>query len=411
MTECTSSASCGQTNDSQHQEFALRERMSRIRNKLLVLSGKGGVGKSTVAVNLAAALARSGKKVGLLDVDLHGPSIPTLLGLQDLRLQQNRQGEIMPFQLEENLSVVSVGLCLDEADSAVIWRGPLKNTVIRQFLGEVCWGTLDYLVIDSPPGTGDEPLSVAQMVGEGASAVIVTTPQDVAVADVRRSISFCRRLELSVLGIVENMSGLACPHCGESIELFKRGGGEQLSEQAGIPLLGRIPVDPQVVVAGDAGTMLVDAGDDTPAIQAFTPIIEAVLNHCAVEPETVAALQDEQKETKLMRIAIPTANGELCAHFGHCEQFALIDVDPDDDTLGGVVHLVPPDHEPGVLPRWLKEQGAQRIIAGGMGQRAQALFAEQGIDVVVGADGGDPEQLVRAHLAGTLALGPNVCDH
>lgn len=384
--------------------------MSHIRSKLLVLSGKGGVGKSTVAVNLAAALARSGKKVGLLDVDLHGPSIPTLLGLQKLRLKSDAQGAIIPFKLEENLSVVSVGLCLDSTESAVIWRGPLKNNVIQQFLGDVPWGPLDYLIIDSPPGTGDEPLSVAQMAGEGASAVIVTTPQDVAIADVRRSLSFCRQLDIPVAGIVENMSGLACPHCGEKIDLFKGGAGEALAERAGVPLLGRIPIDPQVVVTGDAGRTLIDVGNDTPATRAFTPIIEAILARLPGGAVT-AQSKSEAPECSTMRIAVPTANGKLCAHFGHCEQFALVDVDPENTTVTGVTCLVPPEHEPGVLPRWLKEQGAQQVIAGGMGQRAQDLFKENGINVIVGAGDGDPEQIVRSHLAGTLSLGRNVCDH
>lgn len=411
MTQCSSSTSCGQVDESQGKESALQERMSCIRNKLLVLSGKGGVGKSTVAVNLAAALARSGKKVGLLDVDLHGPSIPTLLGLQELRLKSDARGAIIPFKLEENLSVVSVGLCLDSTESAVIWRGPLKNNVIQQFLGEVPWGTLDYLIIDSPPGTGDEPLSVAQMVGKGASAVIVTTSQDVAIADVRRSLSFCRQLDLPVAGIIENMSGLACPHCGDQIDLFKSGAGEELAERAGVPFLGRIPIDPQVVLAGDAGRALIDVGDDTPAIRAFTPIIEAILARCCPEGPITTQSKSEDKEYSTMRIAVPTVNGKLCVHFGHCDQFALVDVDPESATVSGVTRLAPPEHEPGVLPRWLKEQGAQQVIAGGMGQRAQDLFKENGIDVIVGASDGEPEQIVRAHLAGNLSVAQNVCDH
>ncbi|MFP4053825.1 MAG: P-loop NTPase, partial [Phycisphaerae bacterium] len=200
------------------EELELQTRMERIGRKLLVLSGKGGVGKSTVAVNLALSLARAARKVGLLDVDLHGPSVPKILGLADRRIGPSPTGAIEPIRVTDNLSVVSVGMLLDSHTDAVIWRGPMKYSVIRQFLKDVEWGELDCLVIDSPPGTGDEPLAVAQMVGSGGQAVLVTTPQEVALADVRRSVSFCRTLGLPVAGIVENMSGLICPHCEKQID-------------------------------------------------------------------------------------------------------------------------------------------------------------------------------------------------
>ncbi|MDD4061926.1 MAG: Mrp/NBP35 family ATP-binding protein, partial [Kiritimatiellae bacterium] len=216
------SSKCTQIDSSQREmeELELQTRMERIGKKLLVLSGKGGVGKSTVAANLAMSLAQAGKKVGLLDVDLHGPSQTKIFGLEGRRLESDAAGGIAPIQINEHLSIVSVGLMLDSLDTAVIWRGPMKYNVIRQFLKDVAWGRLDYLVIDSPPGTGDEPLAVAQQVGQTAQAVVVTTPQDVAVADVRRGISFCRKLNLPIAGVVENMSGLICPHCGGHIDLF-----------------------------------------------------------------------------------------------------------------------------------------------------------------------------------------------
>ena len=387
-------------------ELALRTRMERIGRKILVLSGKGGVGKSTVAANVAISLARAGKKVGLLDVDLHGPSIPKLLGLDGRRLDQNAAGDIEPIQLSENLSVVSVGLLLRSATDAVIWRGPMKYNVIRQFLKDVEWGRLDYLVIDSPPGTGDEPLAVAQLVGSGASAVVVTTPQELAIADVRRSVSFCRTLDLHVAGIVENMSGLVCPHCGKMVELFKVGGGEKLAAEMQVPLLGRIPLDPQIAASGDAGTPFVEAFADSPAANAFAAVIEPILN--PANDESPKAIREE---TKKMKIAIPVADGRLCLHFGHCEQFALMDVDDAGKTVTATTYLTPPPHEPGVLPRWLSEQGANVIIASGMGQRAQGLFSQNGIEVVVGAPSAAPEDVAAAYLAGTLEAGENVCDH
>ncbi len=407
-----------QVDESQREleELELATRMERIGRKILVLSGKGGVGKSTVAANLAMSLARAGKKVGLLDVDLHGPSIPRMLGLDGQRLGPDAGGGIPPIRLSENLSVVSVGLLLDGPADPVIWRGPMKYNVIRQFLKDVDWGRLDYLVIDSPPGTGDEPLAVAQLVGEDAWAVVVTTPQEVAIADVRRSVSFCRKLHLRITGIVENMSGMVCPHCGEQVDPFKVGGGEKLADEMGVPFLGRIPLDPRIVASGDSGAPFVDSVADSPAARAFAAVVAPILNHTK-EDDSLHPIRPTDrpvgapKENRTMRIALPVADGKLCMHFGHCEQFALVDVDEAAKTITAATSLTPPAHEPGVLPRWLHEQGAEVIIAGGMGQRAQGLFAQNGIRVVVGAAPGSPEDVVSAYLAGTLEVGANVCDH
>jgi len=255
----------------------LRERMKNISHKLLVLSGKGGVGKSTVAVNMAVALADAGMKVGLLDADLHGPSIPTLLGLQDQHAAMTEGGLIHPVEVTDHLKVISIAFLLRSGNDAVIWRGPLKFSAIRQLLRDVDWGELDYLVVDSPPGTGDEPLSVAQLVGSPSSAIIVTTPQTIAISDVRRCITFCSRLTLDVIGIVENMSGLVCPHCREDINLFSIGGGEVLAWELGIPFLGRIPIDPEVVISGDSGQPFVQSALENPATIAFSEVVQAVL--------------------------------------------------------------------------------------------------------------------------------------
>ncbi|MGC9454066.1 MAG: P-loop NTPase [Phycisphaerae bacterium] len=258
------------------EALELATRMGRIGRKLLVLSGKGGVGKSTVAANLAMSLAQMGKKVGLLDVDLHGPSIQKIMGLDGQRLSPSPTGGISPIMVGENLSVVSVGLMLQSVEDAVIWRGPMKYNVIRQFLKDVEWDRLDYLVIDSPPGTGDEPLAVAQLAGEDTWAVVVTTPQDVAIADVRRSVSFCRKLNLRIAGILENMSGFVCPHCGKEIELFKTGGGLKLAAEMGVPFLGRIPLDPEIVVSGDAGAGFVLQNPDSPSAEAFAAAVRKI---------------------------------------------------------------------------------------------------------------------------------------
>jgi Mrp family chromosome partitioning ATPase len=263
------------------QEFrdrqALAQKMCQIRHKLVVMSGKGGVGKSTVAANLAVSLALADNAVGLLDVDIHGPSIPKLMGL-DGRGVTLCGSEIAPIEIGRNLKVMSIGFLLSSDRASVIWRGPMKHGVIRQFLKDVTWGPLDYLVIDSPPGTGDEPLSVAQLVGQPAGAVLVTTPQDLAVADVRRSVSFCEEVGLPVLGIIENMSGLVCPHCGGRIELFKSGGGESLAREMNVPFLGAVPIDPQIVECGDAGVPYSQRFSDSPATAAFAAILRQITN-------------------------------------------------------------------------------------------------------------------------------------
>ena len=268
---------CGLAKDAPDAlQAAVKHNLARIRHKLLVLSGKGGVGKSTVAVNLAAGLARRGLKVGLLDADLHGPSIPGMLGLSG-SVAVAKDSIVRPLlclvgpEPAEPLRVVSIDFFLKDRDEAVIWRGPMKIGAIRQFLGQVCWGDLDYLVVDSPPGTGDEPLTVAQAI-PGARAVVVTTPQKVSVADVRKSITFCRAVGLEVAGVIENMSGLRCPHCRGEIDLFKKGGGERMAAEMGVPFLGRLPIDPAIVDACDDGRPMVAA--DGEAARAIGAIIE-----------------------------------------------------------------------------------------------------------------------------------------
>jgi len=378
----------------------------RIRHIIVVLSGKGGVGKSTVAVNMATAFSLAGCRVGLLDVDLHGPSIPTMFHLTDLRLDM-ADSKLVPADCH-GMQVVSIGFLLENSDSAVIWRGPAKAGVIKQLVEEVAWGDLDYLIVDCPPGTGDEPLAVIQTFGEVDGAVIVTTPQDVALADVRKSIAFCAMMGVAVLGVVENMSGLICPHCGEVVTVFKSGGGEQMAAAMDVPFLGRLPMDPQVVMAGDEGTPFVQAYANTAVAAAMTDMVHILRHTCDTATPNQPRLSN--KETT-MRFAIPLSDGQLCMHFGHCEQFALVDVDAASKQITGKTVLTPPPHEPGVIPRWLHEQGATTIIAGGMGMRAQQIFAGHEITVVTGAPVDTPEALVTAYLQEVLVTGENACDH
>ena len=276
-TDCSSKERQHDESDEQfHERQALARKMCQIGYKLLVMSGKGGVGKSTVAANLAASLALLGKHVGLLDVDIHGPSIPKLMGLENERLVTHGQ-EIVPIEIGANLKVMSIGFLLESPTDAVIWRGPMKYGVIQQFLKDVEWGPLDYLVIDAPPGTGDEPLSVAQLIGQPAGAILVTTPQDLAVADVRRSVSFCEKVSLPVVGIIENMSGLLCPHCHEMIPLFKMGGGEALAREMNVPFLGSIPIDPEIVECGDNGTPYAHHFAERMAANKFAAIVGRII--------------------------------------------------------------------------------------------------------------------------------------
>lgn len=239
------------------------------------MSGKGGVGKSTVAVNLAAALTDAGRRTGLLDVDVHGPSVPTMLGLEGTPVRGEDDG-LVPVDAA-GLKVVSIGFLLGSSDDAVIWRGPRKMSLIRQFLADVDWGDLDVLVVDSPPGTGDEPLSVCQLLGHVDGAVIVTTPQRVATVDVRKSVTFCRRLGVPVLGILENMSGFACPRCGEVTPILRSGGGRAIAADMGVPYLGSIPIDPEIVVACDEGQAFVRRRPAGPAAEGFRSAVRAVL--------------------------------------------------------------------------------------------------------------------------------------
>lgn len=258
------------------QQDELEVRMLLIRHKFVVLSGKGGVGNSTVAVNLATALADAGRRVGLLDVDLHGPSVPGLLGLE-YQPQAGRAGGIAPAKVSDNLWAMSIQFFLPDEHDAVIWRGPRKYSAMREMLAAVDWRHLDCLVVDAPPGTGDEALALVELLGANTGAVIVSTPQRVAVSDVRKALGFCATLDLPVLGVIENMSGLVCPHCGETTDIFMNGGAEVMAADAGVPFLGRIPVDPAVVQAGERGVPHVKAFVGSPAAAAFMAVVEPLL--------------------------------------------------------------------------------------------------------------------------------------
>lgn len=257
------------------QDLAINRSLGRIKNKILVMSGKGGVGKSTVAVNLALGLAARGHKVGLMDVDLHGPDVCRMLNLNDQpSVADEKTGLVAPLECR-GVKVVSLESLMQDRDEAIIWRGPLKIGVIRQFIADMDWGELDYLVVDAPPGTGDEPLSVAQNI-PGVQALVVTTPQEVALADVRKSINFCKTVNMPVVGLVENMSGFVCPHCGETADIFGSGGGKRTAEDFDLPFLGAVPMDARVASGGDAGAPFLSSDADSPAVAAFAAVVDQV---------------------------------------------------------------------------------------------------------------------------------------
>ncbi len=374
-----------------------------IKHKILVLSGKGGVGKSSIAVNLAVWLSTRGKKVGLLDIDIHGPSTPKLLGLENRKITVEN-GKMQPVSYSENLQVMSIGFMLPSDSDAVIWRGPMKHNLIKQFVTDVVWDGVDWLVVDCPPGTGDEPLSIVQLLGGVDGAVVVTTPQDLAIVDVKKCITFCRQLKIPVLGVIENMSGFVCPHCNERTDIFKGGGGRRMAEEFSVPFLGSIPMDPSLASDCDSGRPFVALHRQGPTTESLNSAFEPLLEQQEYE-------QCSKEQKKNMRIAIPLTDGKLSAHFGHCEHFAIVDVDERSRSIKNQELATPPAHEPGVLPKWLAGLNVELIIAGGMGQRAQQLFAQNNIEVAVGAPADSPEGLVSAYLEGRLQCGENICDH
>lgn len=274
MIEINSNMPKNQKQMQAEQDIAVNASLGKIKNKILVMSGKGGVGKTSTSVNLSIALADKGYNVGIMDVDLHGPDVPRMLGLEGTP-QVNENKKLNPISYSETLKAISIESFTPNKDDAIIWRGPLKFSAIKQFIGDIDWGNLDFLIIDAPPGTGDEPLTVAQTISD-AKAIIVTTPQEVALADVRKSINFCKTVKMEIFGLIENMSGYSCPHCGEMIELFGTGGGEKTANQMGVRFLGRIPFDPKMVACGDSGVCYQDSHRNSVVTKAFTDVAEAM---------------------------------------------------------------------------------------------------------------------------------------
>ncbi|OAG28457.1 P-loop NTPase [Thermodesulfatator autotrophicus] len=354
----------------EQQDRRVKEQLTKIRHKIMVMSGKGGVGKSSVAVNLAVGLSLQDFMVGLLDVDLHGPNVPKMLGLRRAHLPRRPDGRIGPVVYSPNLKFLSIEPLLPEEDSAIIWRGPLKISAIKQFIGDIDWGKLDYLVIDAPPGTGDEPMTIAQTIPD-AYALLVTTPQEVSLIDVKKSYNFCKKVKMRILGLVENMSGFICPHCGKEVDLFKRGGGERLAEELGIKFLGRIPVDPRVVAAGDSGKPLIAAFPESKTAEAFEELVRNVV------AATEELLKDIE-EGRFMRVAIPVEGPLVMEKADEASMFAIYDVEKGAVKVKDVVP------KPGDAPMdlWLKEQVITHLLTPQISKKLKESLTSMGVHVI-----------------------------
>lgn len=393
-------------NQKDETEWMLQENMDKIGKKIVVMSGKGGVGKSTVSVNLAYGLALQGFSVGLLDVDIHGPSVAKMTGIEGQRLYENEDGRAIPIEAAHNLFVVTVASMLESCDDPIIWRGPAKMGAIKQFLSEISWPKLDYLIVDCPPGTGDEPLSVIQLIGDVTGTVIVSTPQDVSLLDVRKSIKFCEKLSVPVIGIVENMSGFVCPKCGERVDIFKSGGVAKTGKDFKIDVLGNIPIDPNIVHSTDDGKPYIYHYSKTEGGKEFQNIVDKILEKISTENEKK---EENKMSGSLEKVAIPVDNGVISEHFGHAAKFIIYNI--ENKNIIGSEELIPPPHEPGVIPKWLNEVGATAIITGGIGRAAINMFNGFNIKVLSGAPVLSYKEIIEQYLKGALVCKGGECNH
>lgn len=383
-----------------------------IHRVIAVVSGKGGVGKSMVTSLLAAAMQRTGQKVGVLDADITGPSIPKLFGVQNQRPVPTEAG-LLPVVSKHGIQVMSINVLLDDAESPVVWRGPILANTVKQFWTDVVWGDLDFMFLDMPPGTGDVPLTVFQSIPLDG-IVIVTSPQDLVSMIVKKAVNMAKKMDIPIIGIVENMSHVICPDCGETIKIFGESVTEVLALEWGIPFLGRLPIDPRLTALSDQGQI------ETAAIDYLDQAILAMKKIPAKdEPatETIAPADETAPanaegyilEETVKKIAIAAEGHYVCEHFGHCEGFNIY------TTQNGAIvaqdFLANPGHKPGLLPNLLNDQGVHVVIAGGMGANAIDIFNEKGIDVITGARG-MVDQTIATYLDGKLLSTGSVChDH
>ncbi len=403
MGHSCSTGSCGANQnkdfDRMIKDAEIQETLSKIKNKIVILSGKGGVGKSTVAGAIAVSLAMEGYEVGLMDVDVHGPTIPNLFGLTNARPGLTPAEKLVPLKVLPNLKVMSIGFLLQSQKDALIWRGPLKIGLIEQFIYDVEWENLDYLIVDCPPGTGDEPLTVFQLMKD-AKAILVTTPQNVSVIDVEKSVTFCEKMGIKITGVVENMAKITCPDCGKEFRIFPGKGGERIAEEFKIKLLASLPLSHKLMEKADNGELHKAVKE----MNMFKPVIEEIINSSKEE--------DLKIDKRIIKIAIPLdKNGKPSAHFGHAPLFAFITADREKKVVIEKQYLTPPPHEPNVIPQWIAENKADIVLTGGIGPKAEAILKGNKVAVIKGVSGEDAEKIAIDYLNGTLEISENKCDH
>ena len=270
--------------------------LENIKHVIIVISGKGGVGKSTVSANIAETLSMQGYQTGIMDVDITGPNIPKMFHVEDEKLSVDDNRLLVPVDVPPSLKLVSMAFLLPSKDSALTWRGPVRSSAVQQFIEDVNWGPLDYLIVDMPPGTGDEALSIIQLIPKADGTVIVTTPQEVSLLDARKTVTFSSIANIPIIGIVENMSGFVCPHCGEVTNIFKSGGGEDAANQLGIQFLGRIPLEAGVVNSGDKGMPVVIAEPDSASAKAFKSVVAKIVDTIENHPEVLKAQKKDMSQ-------------------------------------------------------------------------------------------------------------------
>ncbi len=392
--------------------------MAEVPHKILVMSGKGGVGKTTVAVNLAYTFASMNKKVGIIDADIHGPNVALMTGIEGMQVHST--GDLLePVIAAPGIKVLSVASLLPDKDCPVVWRGPRKTGLIRNFLANANWNGMDVLVVDCPPGTGDEPMAVAELIPDADGVVIVTSPQDVSLLDSRKCVGFVRGSNQKLLGIVENLSGFVCPSCGEKVDLFKVGGGERAAEELNVPFLGRIPITPKIVESGDEGKPFVKIAPDDPGAIALREIAENI----STGWQTGESKESKPKETNKLSekhhrsIAIASEDdkgldGEVSQHFGRCPYYLIAEVE-EEKILKTKLQKNPhfDSHQPGQMPEYIQSLGVDVIVAGGMGPKAVDMFNNFGIEVATGATG-NVGSAIDAYLRGEVkGITPCAHDH
>ncbi len=398
-------------------DFSLENNpQNKIRRVIAIVSGKGGVGKSMVTSLLATAMQRIGQnQVAILDADITGPSIPKLFGVEQSR-PLNTEAGLLPVMTARGIQVMSINLLLEDADSPVIWRGPILANTVKQFWTDVVWGDVDYLFLDMPPGTGDVPLTVFQSIPLDG-IIIVTSPQDLVALIVKKAFNMAQKMDIPIIGIVENMSHVICPGCGQTIKIFGDSVTADLALEWGIPYLGSLPIDPELARLCDQGR--IEAASQAYLAGAVQALLQmsgpgqgqaSDVETAASEPVTENGLTGKKaEESNMKKIAIASEGHFVCAHFGHCEGFTIYTV--AGGQIVGQSYLANPGHKPGLLPNLLHEHGVQVVISGGMGAGAIDIFNEKGIDIITGAKG-MLNQTIETYLAGKLLSTGSVChDH